>query len=224
MKVITQPTDGTYLDATGTMYPSYLRVVTGERGFSEATTTFYGYVASGTARLRCEGLDIRASSGTFLCCPTEISVEANGLVVVIARLGFRGLTSMGRIEEDGRLTYMNGCSSTILVAPPRLGDPILNYMRFPAGTVQAEHTHPSIRFGIVARGSGLARGGNASGDERWEITLNPGAVFLVASHERHAFSTAKGQTMEVVSFHPDSDWGPQDHQHPMLTRTYLTPR
>src|SRR5690349_15329521 len=115
------------------MYPSYLRCVTGERTFSEATTTFYGYVASGSARLQCEGLEASASHGTFFCCVADLSIEASGLVVVVARLGFRGLLSLGRIENCGRLTYIDGCSSTLLVSPPRLGDPVLNYMHFPPG-------------------------------------------------------------------------------------------
>ena len=27
--------------------------------------------------------------------------------------------------------------------------------------------------------------------------------------------------MDVVAFHPDSDWGPTDAAHPMLNRTYV---
>jgi hypothetical protein len=27
--------------------------------------------------------------------------------------------------------------------------------------------------------------------------------------------------MDVIAFHPDSDWGPTDEKHPMLNRTYL---
>jgi hypothetical protein len=28
-------------------------------------------------------------------------------------------------------------------------------------------------------------------------------------------------SLDVIAFHPDSDWGPTDGTHPMLNRTYL---
>lgn len=222
MEIIMQPVGGEQLDATGTMYPSYLRVVTGREHLADHTATFYGYVMSGTAHLESEGFQLDGSSGTYFCWPSELTIETTGITIVMCRLGFRGLLCAGRIESTGRLAYIDGCSSSVLVGPPRVGDPILNFLHFPRGTRQTEHTHPSLRLGIVARGSGVVIGPRWPGGPRWEKSIGQGAVFLLPAHERHAFLTAPDQTMDVISYHPDSDWGPDDHSHPMLTRTYLS--
>ncbi len=51
--------------------------------------------------------------------------------------------------------------------------------------------------------------------------LSPGGVFLLEEGELHSFATPPGGHMEIVAFHPDSDWGPTDDDHPMLNRTYI---
>jgi AraC-like ligand binding domain len=82
------------------------------------------------------------------------------------------------------------------------------------------HSHPSIRLGVVARGEGRAFGPMLGGGT-WEQPLRPGAMFLLHPHEMHAFRTSEsGQSMDVIAYHPDSDWGPTDAIHPMLNRTY----
>ena len=221
MEIITAPAGGEQLDATDSMYPSYLRVVSGHEHFGVKAATYYGYVLSGTAQLQGTEFQVSAGAGTFFSWPDELALQATGLTVVICRLGFRGLLTVGRIESRGRLSYIDGCSSTILVTPPRLGDPVLNYLHFQPNTLQSEHSHSSIRLGVVARGRGVAFRSNGVGGPSWEQPIEAGSVFLLAGHERHAFSTASDQCMEVVTYHPDSDWGPQDQSHPMLTRTNL---
>ena len=57
----------------------------------------------------------------------------------------------------------------------------------------------------------------------WEEALESGTAFLLAEHERHACRT-EGSSMDVVAFHPDSDWGPADAAHPLLNRTYVCKR
>jgi hypothetical protein len=47
-------------------------------------------------------------------------------------------------------------------------------------------------------------------------------MFMLPAHEMHAFSTAEhDSTLDIIAFHPDSDWGTTDGVHPMLNRTYL---
>jgi AraC-like ligand binding domain len=222
MDLIRDPKNGDALDATLTMYPSRLEVASGERRLSSPTSTSYGYVISGRARVKSAHFEVRAEAGAFFSIPGEIEIEASGLVAVTERYGFRGLLLAGRIEETGRLAYIDGCSDTILCPPARWGDPVLNYLHFPRGVVQTLHTHPSIRLGVVARGEGKAYGPGQHGSEGWELDLKEGMVFLLHAHEMHAFRTSESaKEMDVIAFHPDSDWGPTDGVHPMLNRTYL---
>ena len=222
MELIAHPNDGATLDARKTMYPSLLSVVTSSRTVGGDTSTCYGLVRRGKLRLVATGLELRADEGAFFGMPGTLELGVDGEVVVIERLGFRGLPMAGRIEDVGRLSYIDGCSDTVLVAPPRLGDPVLNHLHFPPGTDQTVHSHPSIRLGVVARGLGVAFGPGPRGSRGWERPLEPGAVFLLNAHEMHAFRTAD-QSLDIIAFHPDSDWGPTDGAHPMLNRTYLQP-
>lgn len=220
MDLLSSPKNGETLDATRTMYPSRLVVVSGgSKELGSDGSTAYGYVVSKKARVAGAGLDLSLAAGAFFGLPGPVTIDAEGAVVVIERLGFRALPLAGRIEERGRLAYIDGCSDSILCMPPRLGDPVLNHLHFPVGIVQTPHSHPSIRLGVVARGRGLAY--SPSG---WELPLETGAVFWLHEHEVHAFKTTRGESMDVIAFHPDSDWGPTDGVHPMLNRTYLAQR
>jgi hypothetical protein len=45
------------------------------------------------------------------------------------------------------------------------------------------------------------------------------AIYKLAGVDR--FRTTNSN-MVVIPYHPDGDWGPTDHNHSMLNRTYLT--
>jgi hypothetical protein len=204
------------------MYPCRAEALArATRRFDTGTSSFFLYAIDGTISLESEGFAVRGGAGTFAALPGPFELEAQGTCVLIERLGFRAVPTAGRIEACGRLAYIDGCSDTVLVAPPRLGDPVFNHLHFPAGTKQSLHRHPSVRLGVVARGSGVAFGHGPEGP--WEIRLETGTFFLLHAHETHAFSTSR-EAMDVVAFHPDSDWGPTDGAHPMLNRTYLSSR
>ena len=222
MELVRDAAPGVVIDASHTMYPSTLEVVTGKKRFERKTSTAYGYVLDGSARVVASGIETALEEGGFFAIPGPFQLDAAGRCVVIERHGYLGMHGAGRIEQTGRLSYIDGCSDSLLVFPPRLGDPVLNHLHFPAGIVQTEHTHPSIRLGVVARGTGTAFGGAANA-ARWEQPLARGVVFLLAAHERHAFRTDEA-SMDVIAFHPDSDWGPTDAAHPMLNRTYVRHR
>lgn len=220
MDLVLQPRDGDVIDATSTMYPSRLEAIRGQRELPMTSSTYYGYVVGGVGRLRAGSFEVGLAPETFFCVPGPASIEIDGLAVVVERLGFRGIPTAGMIEPRGRLTYIDGCSDSILVSPPRQGDPVFNFLHFPPGIQQTVHSHPSIRLGVVARGEGRAFGPMLGGGT-WEQPLRPGAMFLLHPHEMHAFRTSEsGQSMDVIAYHPDSDWGPTDAIHPMLNRTY----
>lgn len=227
MELISTPQHDSLIDASSTMYPSRMTALRGtpsaaaDRELSNPTSSFYGYVVDGSARIETRALDSTGQAGTFFAAPGPLRVHATGLTVIIERFGYRCLPLLGSIEEQGRLSYIDGCSDTVLVAPARQGDPVLNLLHFPAGIRQSVHSHPSIRLGVVARGEGIAFGPSGpQGDLR--VSLRTGTMFMLPAHEMHAFSTAESpSSLDVIAFHPDSDWGPTDGTHPMLNRTYL---
>jgi quercetin dioxygenase-like cupin family protein len=212
---------GVTIGALDSMYPSRLTVTAGGT-FGAATSTTYGYLLRGGARIEHNGAGYDLNEGAYFSLPGEFEVKSGDLVVLVERIGVRGQVIVGAVEKKGRLSYIDGCSDSMLVYPARLGDPVFNHLHFPKGIVQTQHTHPSIRLGIVARGRGHAWQQADKSHEGWEYELAPGSVFLLEEQEMHSFRTDKAaETMDVIAYHPDSDWGPVDGNHPMLNRTYI---
>jgi len=184
-----------------------------DMGWSKPGSTAYGFLPEGGRLITCSGV-FYLKPGMWFCTPDEFKVSGPGVVIQVH--GWRGMFQVGGpIESRGRLRYIDGCTDTLLVSPPRKGDACLNHLHFPTGIRQTMHTHPSVRCGIVARGQGRAimPGG-------LEQPLVPGSVWLLRPEGEHCFYT-DGQTMDVIAFHPDSDCGPEDDDHPMVNRTLV---
>lgn len=176
--------------------------------------THYGFVSRGPATLHAGQGDFRLTSGMYFALPGAGSVSG-GDGFVVSQAGHRALFAVGGpIEAHGRLRYIDGCSDSLLLSPARRGDPCLNLLCFPAHTTQTRHTHPSLRAGIVAHGSGACV--QATG----ATPLTPGLVFVIPPQCEHAFVTTD-ETLAVIAYHPDSDTGPSDDDHPMLNRTFI---
>lgn len=212
---------GGEIDCLETMYPTLLQSLKPDDMNRimclEDLSTAYGYVSEGSIILPndkevCAGEWFSISTGRN----REIIVTSgNTSGVVIQRIGFRGQHIIGGpLEQKGRLCYIDGCSDTMLIYPPRLGDPVLNHLHFPAGIKQTYHTHPSIRAGFVVKGNGFA---DTNGGK---IPLKEGMAFVLDEHEVHRFRTIDS-SLDIIAYHPDSDWGPTDQNHPMLNRTYI---
>lgn len=120
----------------------------------------------------------------------------------------------GPVENKGRLRYIDGCTDSLLIPPVLLGDPCLNLLHFPPGIDQTSHVHPSPRLGMVARGKGICRLPDR------QVDLSPGRLFHIPTDVAHAFATT-GSAMTVIAYHPDSDFGPQHQNHPMINRTIV---
>ena len=205
-------TPGT-IDRRNTMYPSKLDLVENNSFRTEVYSTTYGFVMEGTLELE----NVTLQKHQWFSVPTLSTSKTfvvNGKTTFMTRLGFIGQHVLGGpIEETGRLTYIDGCSDSLLVYPPRLGDPTLNVLYFPPGIEQSFHLHPSIRLGVIAKGRGIC---STNGGD---LEMSTGDVFCLDTMERHRFKTADSE-MVVIPFHPDGDWGPTDHNHTMLNRTY----
>ena len=211
---------GNHIDVLDTMYPSYGEKIVNAMYHSRQYSTLYGYIMSGEVAFPNGSV---AVAGQYFCYWTGKgdSIRTTGEVFIFTRVGYKGQNTIGGpLEDTGRLVYIDQCSDSLLVYPPRMGDPSLNLLYFPPGIKQSYHIHPSIRLGIVVKGEGFACI-NENGDEK-QIALIPGAMFCIEEREKHRFMTTNSSDMTVIAFHPDGDWGPTDHNHTMLNRTYLT--
>ena len=140
---------------------------------------------------------------------------SKGSGLVISHFGYQGMFQLGGpIEPKGRLRYIDGCTDSLLLSPPVLGDPCLNHLHIPAGTTQTTHLHPSLRVGMVVRGEGIC----ITPDR--ELSLRAGLAFMIPADLLHSFCT-RTSSLDVVVYHPDSDTGPTHEDHPMLNRTWI---
>jgi quercetin dioxygenase-like cupin family protein len=201
-------------------FPSKVYGFLAERGdlSIEEAGTFFGFVWTGEVSFLVDGRVQSVGEGEYFSLPFEarLAVTGTGKGFGVLRCGYRGLFAVGGpVETRGRLKYIDGCSDTLLISPPLRGDPCFNLLHFPAGIDQTKHTHPTIRAGLIHRGSGLCH--TATGSEE----LLPGRMFILFPDAVHAFSTVGTEGMALTVFHPDSDFGPTHDEHPMLNRTIV---
>jgi hypothetical protein len=183
----------------------------------------FGYVQSGILRIIDESVDgyypRTVLAGRYFCTRNGASLTAlvtGTKAVLIQRLGFVNIPMIGGpIEDLGRLRYIDGCSDTLLISPSRKGDACLNFLHFPAKIDQTEHTHPSLRVGMVAKGSGYCT------TPFGRFRLIPGLLFIIPKDGLHKFDTVEDDFMDVIAYHPDSDFGPENETHPMINRTLV---
>lgn len=208
---------GLLVDLGDDVYPTRVLGWNGEAlSLPDADATHYGMITEGEALLEVGGDTFRLRAGMFFVAPGRSNVRGEaGRGLVIARLGYRGLFQIGGpLEQTGRLRYIDGCTDTLLVCPPRLGEPCLNHLHLPPGTRQTTHTHPSERIGVILGGRGECRTPGGV----WPLA--PGMGWRIPTGCLHAFFTGQ-ESLDVIAWHPDSDFGPSDDDHPMANRTLV---
>ena len=220
MRLIEDPKHGDVIDAYLSMYPTKIQCVEEcEEFYFEPTTTVYGICISGKAAVlpadtRLPEFDL--TTGSVFTMAGGFNLSGEGFkVFLISRLGYRGMLGLSHIEDRGRLAYIDGCSDTCIFPPARLGDPCLNTLHFPKRIDQTQHLHPDIRVGVVVSGNGIAYR-----KDHWSKTLCAGSMFILDESDIHSFKTLE-EGMTVVAYHPTTDFGPTDQNHPMLNRTYI---
>tara|TARA_R110000744_G_scaffold72668_6_gene145759 strand:+ start:160 stop:948 length:789 start_codon:yes stop_codon:yes gene_type:complete len=191
--------------------------------------TYYGYVFKGDSKLSLINNTYNLKTGMYFSCTEKFTISG-GSGILIKRIGEKSMFMIGGpIEREGRLNYIDGCTDSLLVPPTLLGNACLNHLHFPSGINQTMHTHPSMRVGIVARGSGncITPFGNKK--------LYTGQVFVIHQETgkktigidgknylngSHCFQTFDKE-MDVIAYHPDSDFGPEHEEHPMINMTIV---
>ncbi len=185
--------------------------------------THFGYVATGEVCIQSALIpEFTARAGNYFSLAGKARISnAGGLSsgIVITRLGYFGFNQVGGpIEEEGRLRYIDGCTDSLLISPVKAGEACLNLLYFPASVDQTWHTHPSVRCGVVSAGSGECH------TDSGVTALSVGLGFIIGPNTPHKFRTGPGSSMSVIAYHPDSDFGPTDHDHPMINRTMVDGR
>lgn len=189
----------------------------------EQTGAVFGYVAEGYVDIRDRQAHrtVTLGKGEYFSVNAPVRFAFGPVptrVVAIHVTPFVALRTFGgAIEPKGRLRYIDRCSDSLLIGPPKFGDPCLNLLHFPAGIHQTAHTHPSVRCGAIANGEGYCINGDGQ-----RLDLLPGMIWIIPAETVHSFHTAdSGAELNVIAYHPDTDFGPQDEDHPMLNRTWV---
>jgi mannose-6-phosphate isomerase-like protein (cupin superfamily) len=180
----------------------------------EGNGTLYGYVYKGITRIITTQGEYEVPQGMYFCLNHSATI-IGGSGIAVERTAFHGVFMIGGpIEPEGRLKYIDGCTDSLLIPPVKKGDPCFNHLHFPPRIDQTQHTHPSMRVGMVVKGTGECI------TPEGIIPLFPGQVFIIHEEGLHSFRTT-GESMDVIAYHPDSDFGPEDENHPMVNRTIV---
>lgn len=179
---------------------------------SQKPATFFGYIYAGRTILETPQNKYTLIEGQYFSINSAFTLTG-GSGILIERVNYRGVNLIGGpIEETGRLQYIDGCTDSLLLPPPKFGEACMNALYFPQKTEQSKHKHPSFRAGIVAAGKGECI------IEKGIIALKPGDIFIIPENREHHFRTTDSK-LTVIAFHPDSDFGPTDNNHPMINKT-----
>ena len=233
-------------DSKNEKYPlKYYNVIEG-RGLSpDPELSYFIYVYDGNLKLVDQDNPVQIlTNGMFMSVKGDIIfstlVKCKAIVIEVLNGGYYKETNYsayrmigGPIENVGRLKYIDGCTDSLLLSPIKKGDPCLNHLHFPTNINQTQHTHPSHRIGIVASGYGKCITpfgeldlveGNIFVIKAWDgQSYSSGVDGMTYPEGQHAFQTF-GENMNVIAFHPDSDFGPTDEKHPMINRTMVDGR
>ena len=199
-------------------FPSYLTTVYGDQELAWGDTHFI--YAEEDSELLHGNRRYPLYAGMYASAPGSCLFSGRGIVV--SREDWLGFFHLGGpVEHHGRLKYIDGCTDSLLVPPVRFGDPCLNLLYFPPDIDQTAHTHPSDRIGMILSGRGRCHAWRDEDGEEETIDLIAGMVFCIHTDGRHKFSTPYGLDMRVLAYHPESDFGPRDEDHPMINRTIV---
>ncbi len=178
----------------------------------------YGYLQEGLGYVWNEStgsINLSPKMYFSFCGKTRLDFNSNSIGFLICSRDEKPFYHIGLLEPgEGRLKYIDGCTDSLLISPVKMGMPCLNHLHFPKQVKQTFHTHPSYRAGIVAYGWGYAE------TNKGVVKISKGDCWIIPKDEVHRFITEDSE-MGVIAYHPDSDFGPVDENHPMINRTII---
>ena len=176
----------------------------------------YGYLMKGSGILWNEStVSLHENMYFSFCGKIRMEFSPDSIGFLICSKNDKPFYHIGMLEPgEGRLKYIDGCTDSLLISPVKKGMPCLNHLHFPKYIKQTFHTHPSYRAGIVAYGRGFAE------TKKGTVEISKGDSWFIPQDEIHRFITDSSE-MGVIAYHPDSDYGPVDENHPMINRTII---
>lgn len=186
------------------------------RAFDRTEGTYF--VLLQDASMFSDSIQFERVNGAFAVNHHFTIKTGPGHAAVIEYPGLHLLESRYYVQDrldQGNLSYIDGGTNTTAVNPGRLGDPVVNYVHFPAGMRQTLHTHPSHRVGIVLKGNGLVE------LDKDTVALRTGDVFFLQRNVLHNFTCPYNEDVVLYVFAPDSGTGPTDEVNPLKIRTYI---
>ena len=189
-------------------------------------STSFGYVQNGWCKLYdhstnlsfdlCKGMYFSFPNiNRYTIEPVNNDDDEENLGIINVDNNYFGIFTIGgAIEKSGRLNYIDGTNTNLIIPPILHGDPCLNVLYLDKNLEQTPHTHPSFRSGFVINGEGKC---NLPGiNESHNFT--PNTVFWIPKDLLHSFKSENNR-LDVLTFHPDSEFGPNHQQHPMMNNT-----
>jgi mannose-6-phosphate isomerase-like protein (cupin superfamily) len=209
--------ESTFIDLSNNIYPSLLRTWHGNSIDLEKNSTHFGFIFNNDIEVVKDNKTFNIYENMYFSINGEskINSKSNSKGFIVSKLNYNGFFNIGGpIEHIGRYKYIDGCSDSLLISPVTFGDPCFNLLYFPHNINQTPHTHPSLRIGMIVKGEGLCLLDNN------EINLKSGDVFIINENVLHSFKTINSD-MLIVVYHPESDFGPTDKNHPMINKTII---
>ena len=225
MSVITQPLSSNHIALRSIPFSANLAAANIQTWGNESLAlsnkgTHYGFIWQGEAILQRaqQAAPLPLQSGMYFSLSEPATLIGKAAGIIITHPTHQGQFSLGGpIDTKGRLPYIDGGTTTLLIPPIASGDPCLSALYMPANVNQTTHEHPSDRIGIIIQGSGNCIAENPTPQH---YPLQPGTLFHISAHQPHRFSTGPSG-LDLVVFHPDSDMGVTARNHPMLRRTLV---
>lgn len=180
----------------------------------------FGYINKGYLKVKIDEVVLKIDEGFYFSLPANfkiLEVSDKYQFALWIQKEYNPMVQVGKVEDYGRLNYIDGCHDSMLVHPIKKGNPCLNALYMPEGVNQTAHTHPSLRSGFIITGGAKCIAENG------EFVLEGGQIFYLESDTIHKFRTDFSDylRMKLVAFHPDSDFGAEDENHPMINRTIV---
>lgn len=193
------------------------KIESNEQRYYVPEGTAYVLIRNGTFESKNSSIE---KTNCSISTSNEFRVECgeDSSAIIIDFPGLKMLETRYYVADEldiGNLSYMDGGTNTTATNPGRLGDPVVNYVHFPAGMYQTLHTHPSHRIGMILKGNGKIELDN---NEFFEV--KEGEVFYMRRNVLHNFITTDEPVILFV-FAPDSGTGPTDEVNPLKVRTYV---
>jgi hypothetical protein len=237
----------TYLEQQSDSVSSYqvngidigLKLITNNRFTLNHQTVFlvnlsqdsYVYIEATEKETSFDEIILPPLSVLSFCLDAPCSFIVNNDVVANHWLGFIGISNnpnspvnrlmqLVRINPSaGAYRYIDGCTDSLLIPPIIKGNDCLNVLYFPPNTKQTAHTHPSLRLGFILSGTGICHY-ESDCNETLIQSLNSYGRFILLPEVLHHFET-ESEPMVVLAYHPDSDVGLTDDNHPMVNLTLV---